>query len=715
MVATPRPVADADARVYARAMDRRRHRWRGTLAAVVGFALAACRPTPEPPPRRDAPTTPLRDEAIRGPIPADARVTDWVIDVTLDAEAHRIDATARLRWTNRGPNPVAVLPMHQYLSGYRAADTAWMRDGLHAGRTAGIDPDHAWGWVDVTDIVRHRGGGDGDADAVQEVSWAERDEPSLLDVQLGEAVAPGQTVDLELTFSTHLPKVFARTGFAGPFHMVGQWLPKPCVQHEDGTFADDPFTFHSEFFSDFGHWKVTLDVPATYVIGATGVRVDGSVTGDRRVETYEADMVHHFAWAAGPDLVVWDGEHEGIQIRQLLPPDAVADAPMHHDAVVAALDSMQARFGPYPWTTVTVIHPPPGAGPAGGMEYPTLFTTNRRRRLPPLLEALGFVDRFSGAFVTIHEFGHQYFQGILASNEFAQPWLDEGMNSLSNTLVYLDRYADEPEPWIVRLAGQPFHILDGVRVQQRFAGDLEAVDQSAAGFDPSVGGYGATVYRKTTAIMLTLRALVGAEAFDAALKAYAMKWRFRHPTGHDLIDALAEGIGEQVDVSEPGADGSVVRLSVRDYLTQTLGRADHLDYAVRRAGQRPGPSQAGHHRAEDGSLRDDGPPQLEPSEAFTVIERHGGLSVPVQIEATFDDGTTERVTWDGVARHVTLHWPDRTLRRVTIDPDGRLFLETRRINNTRYADGVDPNTSLGDVAGNLAQAIALGVLAGVGP
>ncbi len=673
--------------------------------------LGACRPTPEPPPPAEPPASPLRDVSVRGSIPDEARVTDWVISATLDAEAHRVDATARLRWTNRGPEPVAVLPMHLYLNGFRAADTAWMREGLHAGRTSGIDVDHAWGWVDVTDIVRHAA----PDDEGTEVSWAERDEPSLMDIELGEAVAPGQTVDLELTFSTQLPAVFARTGFAGPFHLVGQWLPKPCVQYDDGTFADDPFTFHSEFFSDFGHWKVTLDVPAKFVVGATGTRIDGSITGDRRVETYEADMVHHFAWAAGPDLVVWDGEHEGIRIRQLLPPDAVADAPLHHDAVVAALDSMQARFGPYPWSTITVIHPPPGASAAGGMEYPTLFTTNRRRQLPPLLEALGFRDRFSGAFVTIHEFGHQYFQGMLASNEFAQPWLDEGMNSLSNALVYLDRYADETDPWVVQLAGQSFSILDGVRVQQRFAGDLEAVDQSAAGFDPTVGGYGATVYRKTTAIMLTLRALAGAEAFDAALKAYAHKWRFRHPTGDDLVDALVEGIGETIEVSEPAPDGSVVRLSVRDYLRTTLSQADELDYAVREIGRQTGASTAGHHRAQDGSLRDDGPPSLDPTEAFAVIVRHGGLSVPVEIEATFDDGTSERVTWDGVDRHVTLTWPDRTLRRVTIDPDGRLFLEMRRTNNTRWAADVEPDETVEEVAADLAQAVALGLLAGVGP
>ena len=87
----------------------------------------------------------------------------------------------------------------------------------------------------------------------------------------------------------------------------------------------------------------------------------------------------------------------------------------------------------------------------------------------------------------------------------------------------------------------------------------------------------------------------------------------------------------------------------------------------------------------------------------------------MEIEATFDDGTTERVTWDGVDRHVTLTWPDRALQRVTVDPDGRLLLEMRRTNNTRYAPGVDPDQTVEEVTADLTQAFALGVLSGVGP
>jgi hypothetical protein len=690
----------------------------GWLAAHV-VAGASCRVDPTVPAPIPAPAEPLRPEAVRGSIPEDARVTDWTIAARLDGETHRVEATARLRWTNRGPAVVSQIPFHLYLNAFRAADTAWLREGLRAGRTSGIDPAHAWGYTDVTAIEQVPAP---DAEPVA-LSYAERDEPTLMDVQLLGPVAPGQTVDLRLTFESQLPAVYARTGFAGEFQLVGQWLPKPAVLRGDGTWADDPLTFHSEFFSDFGRFEVTLDVPARHTVGATGTRVESHVDGDRRVETYRADMVHHFAWASGPDLVVWETEHDGIVIRQLLPPDAVADAPLHHEALAATLDSMQARFGPYPWSTITVVHPPAGAGDAGGMEYPTLFTTSRRRALPAWAVGLGFDDRFSGAFVTVHEFGHQYFQGMLASNEYAEPWLDEGMNTTANVLAYLDRYADEADPWIVKIAGQPLSLLDGLRVQQRFAEDLEAVDQDAAAFDPTVGGYGPTVYRKTAATMLTLRALAGPEAFDAALRGYTETWRFRHPTGDDLIAALVDGLGAEVIVSEPGPDGHVVTLDVREYLQAALGTADSVDFDVRHAGNRPRVSSAGWHRDAAGDLVDAGPLHLTPVddrpdddiEGFAVVHRTGGLVVPVEIDAHFADGTTDRVTWDAAARHVTLTWPGRRLQRVTIDPAGVVFLEQRRYDNTAFVPGVEVPRRLEAAGGDLIEALALAILAGVGP
>ena len=94
-------------------------------------------------------------------------------------------------------------------------------------------------------------------------------------------------------------------------------------------------------------------------------------------------MVHDFAWMADPDFVEHYGEHRGIRIRQLIQPEHAADADEHLAAQIAALDSYERRYGPYPWSTITIVHPPEGAEGAGGMEYPTLYTTNDRAAAAP--------------------------------------------------------------------------------------------------------------------------------------------------------------------------------------------------------------------------------------------------------------------------------------------------------------------------------------------
>lgn len=695
-----------------------------TVPSVMLGAVLACDPSggsaedvpPGPPP--PAPTEPLRPPAVRGPIPQTARVADWEIDARLDADTHRVEATARLAWTNRGPAPVDRIPFHLYLNGFRADTTTWMRDGLLSRRTGAVDPEATWGYCDVSAVVQHGVAG---ADGPTPLRFSERDEPSLMDVWLAAPLPPGATAELELRFVSQLPRVFARTGFAGDFHMVGQWLPKPGVLDEKGRWHAHPFSLYSEFYADFGRWDVKLDVPSSFVVGATGTRTEAWVEGDRRHERWAADMVHHFAWAAGPDLVERVDEHDGIWIRQLLPPGRVADASDHLDAQVAALDSMQARFGPYPWSTVTIVHPPAGAEGAAGMEYPTLFTTGARVDIPGWLRGLGFADRYSGLYVTVHEFGHQYFQGLLASDESAQPWLDEGLNSMANVMVYEDWF--EAEPWIARIAGQPLHLSDAARLRARTGDDLVAIDTPALSFSPVVEVYGGTVYTKTAAVMLTLRELVGHEAFARAMEHYALTWRFRHPTGDDLEATLVEALGRRIVVSEPAPDDSVVELDLPAFFDRALRMPGSVDYAVWDAGNHRLPAEAGFHRDAEGALVEGAPLDRTPAEhlpddrieGVAVLRRSGALWVPVEIEAEFADGTEERLVWDGRATHRVLRWPGRRLRRVTIDPDRALYLEARRWNNTAYAPGASPTFVVDRAAGDLGEAVALAILGGVGP
>jgi hypothetical protein len=701
-----------------------RWRRRAVELGLSSLGLVACGDAAGPAPVvLPEPSEALREAPGRGPVPPDAKVLDVEIDARLDAAAHQVAGRTRLRWRNTSRASISEIPFHLYMNGFRAEDTAWMRDarGSHRGNMQGERG--AWGWIDVSEVVRRPAFDAGDEGT--KLAFAEGDDPSLMTVVLDRPIAPGEDVVLDVAFVTQLPQVFARTGYEGDFHMVAQWYPKPGVLHDDGTWRAHVFSFHSEFYADFADFVVHLDVPADHVVGATGIKVDERIEGERKHQTWHAEMVHDFAWTADPKHLEYAEMHDGIRIRYLAPAERFAGATPHVEAQIAALDSMQKRFGPYPWSTITIVDPPTGAEGAGGMEYPTLFTTGPIADVPAPLHWLGFEERGSGVFVTIHEFGHQYFQGMLASDEWAQPWLDEGMNTTSNVLVLDDWYGENA--WMARLGPFELSAVDLVRLAQNSVDTLQPIDQPATGFDPVIGGYGSTVYRKTAALMLTLRNSVGHEKFDEALRRYALTWRFRHPTGADLEAALVEHLGARVPIAtaaEPRAGESPapsqVVLDVAEVLEQGLRSTRVVDFRVHSITHRRLLGESGWHRNGEGVLVEGDKPSTEPAtdeetESIVVLHRTGDFVIPVEVEIVFADDTRERRVWSGRSRLQTLRFEGKKVERVAIDPDGDLVLEFHRLDNHRIAPGADVDDGISADLGHLAEGAALALLVGVGP
>lgn len=744
-----------------------------TRLALLAASLLACDAQVEPSESTPVPepSDPLRPPTARGEVPDHARIADYWIDARLDAERHEIAGTLRLAWRNRTTRTVDRLPFHLYMNAFRAEDTAWMNQarGEHRGQAFARD---AWGFAAVRRVERLATPIDAlsldreqPADAGVRLEHAEDADPTTMTVMLDRPIGPGESIVLEIEFLTRLPQVFARTGYYGDFHMVGQWFPKIAVLEEDGGWQAHTFGLFSEFYADFGNYEVRLDVPAEMVVGATGVRVGEEPytddSGERVRLLYRAAMVHDFAWAADPDFVEHWGEVDGIRVRQLIQPEHAADAQAHLDAVAYTIESMQARFGPYPWSTITVVHAPEGAEGAGGMEYPTFITTSDIASSPYLPRAL-VDERMSGIFTTVHEFGHQYFQGLFASNEHAQPWLDEGMNTMSNYLAYVDAYGDDP--WVVRLLGHELTLVDLGMLSLTGAGDQHTIDRPADRYSPlQDAAYGTLTYQKTAALFMTLRALVGAEAFDAGMRAYAAHARFRHPTGAQLerimIDTIvahygARGRGDEICLAGEGGPGSVW-FDLRDFFDEGLRAASLVDVSLIEVTNRPKLGHGGWHPPSDeaeapepspldletervlarvvGRRPAEGPRgwALAPAsegwggklselddtdvEGVVVVQRRGSFVVPVEVFVEFADGRTELRLWDGRAPSEALLFDGRIVRAV-LDPSRKLWIAPRRLDDAAWSRqrADDEDDALVGWVGDVAQAADLALLGGLG-
>ncbi len=388
------------------------------------------------------------------------RNANYRIAATLDPHTRTIAGNETITWRNITNAPATTLQFHLYYNAWRDARSTWMRERILAGTASALleRPPGDWASIDVWRLVVARGGAATDLTARMRFVAPDdgnADDRTVMEVPLDSPVTPGQTIDIEIAWTVMVPRTFARTGVIGDFYFLAQWFPKIGV-FEDTGWNCHQFHAATEFFSDFGTYDAQLTVPKGWVVGATGRersrmdRADGRVT-----HHYYQEDVHDFAWTTSPDYVERRERFEhptlpAVDIRLLLQPEHAGQADRHFAATRAALKYYGEWYGAYPYGHVTVIDPAWRSG-AGGMEYPTLFTAGTRWLAPR--------NATQPESVTIHEAGHQFWYGVVATNEFEHAWMDEGLNTFTQARVlaeafepnfYVKRYFGGFVPWVFR-------------------------------------------------------------------------------------------------------------------------------------------------------------------------------------------------------------------------------------------------------------------------
>ena len=640
---------------------------------------------------------------------------DYDIQARLDPVTHKLEATEVVTWRNTTRTPTDELWWHLYLNAFASSRTTFMTELGSNRLRGGKVRDRHWGWTRITSMTLEDG-----TDLLPDLTFERPDDGNADDftvarVQLPFAVQPGASVKIHLAFKALLPKVIARTGWAGRFHLVGQWFPKVGVYEGAGvrdrkTAAWNCHQFHanSEFYSDFGNYRVSVTVPEDYVVGATGVEVSREqlaegTSRDVRV-TFSAAGVHEFAWTAAPaSLMVvveeefdptrdvpkdWleetakllgrstaDLELPPVHLRLLIPRAQRGLAERMLRAARLAMAWYGLHYGPYPYPQLTIVSPPVTAREAGGMEYPTFITTGASRwMLYPPAKWLSFLDT-----VTIHEFGHQYFYGLLASNEFEEAWLDEGFNSFAeascSAAVMKDHLVPEIpyyRPWL------------NDRVMLLFQKLPVKIDRFAWRFRTRRDYFSAS-YGETAVALETLRHLVGSVKFAQAMRTYAERYRFRHPTGDDFFRTFSEVVGAdygwffaQAFRAQKRADWGV--LGVRQRKVKAPEGFRWKDGAWEKM---PGADPKGAVATKEEAPAK--PSKKSAAEQWDVkvhLGRQGSFVGPVEVEMWWADGSKTRRTWDGKERWTVWDLPSgQRLERVMVDPDDVWTMETHRRDN----------------------------------
>ncbi len=581
--------------------------------------------------------------------PLSQRVVHYQIDAKYDAVHHKVTGHEVLTYTNLTGQPQQKFPFHLYLNAFDPKST-WIREARRSS------PDFTWkpenkGGIEIKSLTVT---GMGEA-KMRFVSPDDGnpDDKTVMEVELPRAVPPGAQVQFVFDFEDKMPEVVARTGYKGDFVLGGQWFPKVGVWWH-GAWNCHQFHANTEFFADFGTYDVKLTVPQNEVVGATGVQTADAKNNDgTKTVSFHQDDVHDFAWTADPDFKVVTDTYAGtigpVAVRILMLPEHMDSAPRYLSALKGAMRKFEDWYGPYPYKTITVVDP--GSVRAGGMEYPTFITADTAWGAPM---GLHFPE-----LVVVHEYGHQYWYGMVATNEFEDAWLDEGINSYTEVKIMDSLYG--PQTSFLDTRTGRFSEHEYMRAQYASVADVDRIAQPAYAYLYG-GSYGGITYGKTATTLLTLESIVGEDTMRRALHTYFMRYRFTHPTKEDFLKTIEEVSGQ----------------NLRWYFDQAIYGTQVLDYEVRNAESYPADWYYGPFASKGKDVM---------YHTNVVLHRKGDFIFPEDVLIKFSDGSQQREHWDGKDRWVRYEYDRRArVSSVEIDPEHKVWLDVDLFNNSWRAE-----------------------------
>ncbi|HXG55530.1 MAG TPA: M1 family metallopeptidase [Vicinamibacterales bacterium] len=578
---------------------------------------------------------------------------NYRITARLDPDARTITGDETLTWRNTATRPAATLQFHLYYNAWRDGQSTWMRERARAGRASAVRqrPEDSAS-IDIRSLRVIRNGVA--ADLTARTTFIAPDDGNVhdrtvIEVPLDSPVAPGDSLDVQVGWQSRIPRTVARTGAVGDFFFIAQWFPKIGV-FEDAGWNCHQFHASTEFFADFGTYDVELTVPTGWTVGATGRERARTDRGDgTTTHRYVQAAVHDFAWTTSPDYIERRDRFEHatlppVDMRLLLQPEHAGQADRHFAATRAALKYYGEWYGAYPYGHITIVDPAWQSG-AGGMEYPTLFTAGT--------EVLSPARTGDPEEVTVHEAGHQFWYGIVATNEFEHAWMDEGLTTFSTARVmdeayepnfYSERYFGGFVPWVFR--DLP---LDREADGNRMAGYRRAAKgdaPSTPSFRYWPGSGGAITYNKTSLWLHTLERMLGWETLQRAMSTYFTRHALTHPRPRDFFDTVNEISGRDLTW----------------FFEQVHGGSHVFDYSLDLLRSEQGTS--GYHTA-------------------VVARRLGEGVFPIDVQIVFEDGSAQRWNWDGRERW-KLFETDRPVRALhaQVDPERILLLDVNTTNNS---------------------------------
>jgi hypothetical protein len=494
---------------------------------------------------------------------------NYKIEVKLNDKNHTISAFEAFEYVNNSPDKLDFLYIHLWPNAYKNSKTALAKQ-LYAGgeKDLRFGNDSIKGGIDSLNFKVNG----------QQVKWEY--DPKHIDIckiYLPSPLNPGERIQVSTPFKVKIPSgEISRLGHIGQSYQITQWYPKPAVYDKNG-WNQMPYLNQGEFYSEYGSFDVSITVPKNYIIGATGdlqtqseldflndlaqktkENLDGNPktagkneknpkfppsSDEWKTIRFTQNKVHDFAWFADKRFKVLKGEVELPHSKRKVTTWAMftpRNEWLWKDAIEYINDGTYYYSlwnGDYPYNQVTAVDGTISAG--GGMEYPNVTVIGNSS------------NKMELEIVIVHEVGHNWFYGILGSNERVHGWMDEGLNTLNEMRYVETKYPNNKQMSDMVMGGQ-FHLND---LDHHDMGDISYRFMAVLGEDQPIetrsekftsGNYGFIMYQKTGLVFHYLKEFLGEESFDKSMRNYFETWKFKHPQPEDLRKSLESSSGKDL-------------------------------------------------------------------------------------------------------------------------------------------------------------------------
>ena len=439
---------------------------------------------------------------------------NYRINVKLDAKQKTLHGNEEIQYINHSPDTLTYIWFHLWPNAYRSNQTAY------AKQTGSTYVRNNIGYIDSLHFTT---GND---------TLALQPHPEHIDIiklLLNKPLLPGKSINIQTTFRVFIPEYESRLGYAENDFYITQWYPKPAVYDRKG-WHPMPYLDRGEFYSEFGSFDVSITLPSTYVVAATGelvtedeleiykiigtknrkkagIKYQPVTDSSHKTLRFVQNNIHDFAWFASENFII-------RYSQTLLSDQRIVDVftfakrnrflfwDKANDAIANILFFMKDAVGEYPYGSISAVE---GSGNRfnAGMEYPMICLLGQPQE-----------------YVLTHEIIHNWFYGIIGSNERRHAWMDEGLTDWYSHLIERSGSVD----W----------------------GDFnDPVDQPSEQYE-STEAYFAAVYGKANKWLRLLRNEMGTDKFNEGMKAYFQLWKFRHPYPEDFQQVMEQVSGKKL-------------------------------------------------------------------------------------------------------------------------------------------------------------------------